>query len=245
MPLASTQGFVLGCTPFNEQDRLVHLFTIDKGTIRAIAPGSMKVRNRFGSLFELFTEGEFQYYWQENRELITISRGEILRSFFSTVSKPDNIFYFYLIAEILQKFIPPNHRDNRLYRLVNAVLTHSSEGIDVTLALLYFLVWVLKIEGMMFDPRICYNCYSHDIEQAWMKSDFQGILCRECKTTENIILVNEDLQFLKWTEHHSPKELAIWKEKIDTSKLIRGFTRKIEFHAESTLKSAQYLTEFT
>jgi len=51
MPLASTQGFVLGCTPHNEQDRLVYLYTQDKGIIRAIAPGSMKAKNRFGSLF--------------------------------------------------------------------------------------------------------------------------------------------------------------------------------------------------
>jgi recombinational DNA repair protein (RecF pathway) len=74
MPIAAAQAFVLGSSPLKEQDRLIHLLTLDRGILRAMAPGSLKFKNRFGSLFELFTEGEFHYYWQENKDLITISK---------------------------------------------------------------------------------------------------------------------------------------------------------------------------
>jgi len=117
MPNASTRAFVLGTSPFNEQDKLVHLLTFDRGILRAIAPGALKNRNRFGSLLELFTEGEFQYYWKEDKEMITLSKGDIVKSYFNTVSEPQNIFYFYLVSEILLKFIPYNHRDKRIYRV--------------------------------------------------------------------------------------------------------------------------------
>jgi len=244
MPIASTQAFVLGSSPLKEQDRLIHLLTINRGVLRAMAPGSFKVRNRFGSLFELFTEGEFHYYWQENKDLITISKGEIIHSYFNIVSDPQNIFYFYMMAEVLLKFIPFNHKDKRLYRLLHTILTHRREGIAMNLLLLYFFIWVLRIEGMMFNPRFCYNCYGKNIKQAWFKTDFRGILCRDCKTNENLVLAHEDLLFITWTEKNSPKSLDDWQDRIDAANLVRAFKKKIEYHGECSLKSSQYLPEF-
>ena len=209
-----------------------------------MAPGSLKFRNRFGSLFELFTEGEFHYYWQENRDLVTISKGEAVNSYFNIVSDPANIFYFYMAADVFFRFVPFNQADNRLYRLVHAILTNRKEGVEMNLLLLYFLLWVLRIEGMMFNPQLCYNCYTKELSHAFFKSDFRGILCQRCKTDETLELRSEDLRFIHWTEKNSPRDLGIWKDKIDTAHLIRAFTRKIEYHGECSLKSAQYLAEF-
>ncbi len=244
MPNAATQAFVLGTAPFNEQDKLVHLLTVNRGTLKAIAPGALKNRNRFGSLLELFTEVEFQYYWKEDKELVTLSKGDLVKSYFTTVSSPENIFYFYLVSEVLLRFVPYNHRDNRIYRLVRALLETREQGVEMNRLLLYFLIWILRIEGMMFNPGICHNCFEKNIRQAWVRIDFRGILCSKCKTTENRILSNDDLQFIKWTEKHAPKELEVWKDKIDESKLIRLFKQKIEYHGEMALKSSQYLPQF-
>jgi DNA repair protein RecO (recombination protein O) len=244
MPLAAAQAFVLGASPLSEQDRTVYLLTLERGIMRAIAPGALKVKNRFGALFELFTEGDFHYYWKENREIATISKGEIINSYFTIVSDPKNIFYFYLAADVLLHFIPYDHADKRLYRLVHSILSHCREGVEINLLTLYFLIWVLRIEGMMFKTQICYNCYSQDIKYAWFKKDFQGILCPRCHTGETIRLDPGELQMIRWTEKNSPAQLSIWKDKIDTAKLIRAFTRKIEYHGECTLKAAQYLSEF-
>ena len=65
MPLASTQALILGSFPINEQDKLTQLLTTDRGILKAVAPGALKSNNRFGSLLELFTEGNFIYYWNE------------------------------------------------------------------------------------------------------------------------------------------------------------------------------------
>ena len=107
MPQASTLALVLSSTPLNEQDKLVSLLTAERGLLKAVAPGAAKMKNRFGSLLELFTAGEFHYYWHEDKELATLSKGEIKKSFFPVVSAAENVFYFYLMAEIVLKFIPP------------------------------------------------------------------------------------------------------------------------------------------
>ncbi len=244
MPLASTEAFILGNTPTGEQDRLVYLLTEEKGILKAIAPGSLKSKNRFGSLFELFTEGEFHYYWQENRDHITISKGEIIHSYFNVVSNPKSIFYFYLISDVLLKFIPRSNKDTRLYRLLNTILLHCEMGVAPDLLLLYFLLWVLRIEGMMFKPYICYNCYTRNMPKAWFRTDYRGILCEKCRTDEKYSLEGIELQFIYWTEKNPPKDLEIWTNEIDIPKLIRSFTKKIEYHGECSLISTQYLSEF-
>jgi len=244
MPIASTRAFVLGNSPLKEQDRIIHLLSSDRGIIRALAPGSLKFKNRFGSLFELFTEGEFHYYWQENKDLVTISKGEVINSYFNIVSDPANIFYFYLMADIFSRFVPINQSNNKLYRLLHAILIHRKGGVDMNLLLLYFLLWLLRIEGMMFNPRICHNCYAKNLQQAWIKTDFRGILCKRCRTNETLKLEMEDLYFIKWTEKNSPQTIGEWRDRIDSAQLIRTFIKKIEYHGEFTLISSQYLKEF-
>ena len=56
MPIGSTQAFVLSAAPLNEQDKLVFLLTVEKGILKAVAPGALKAKNRFGALLELFTD---------------------------------------------------------------------------------------------------------------------------------------------------------------------------------------------
>lgn len=94
MPQACTSALVLSSIPFQEQDKLVCLLTSNCGLLKAVAPGAAKMKNRFGSLLELFTAGDFFYYWNEEKELATLTKGEIRQSFFpwSRRRKTSSIF---------------------------------------------------------------------------------------------------------------------------------------------------------
>ncbi len=165
MPQASTSALVLSTSPLNEQDKLVCLLTANHGLLKAVAPGAAKMKNRFGSLLELFTAGDFFYYWHEEKELATLSKGEIRQSFFAVVSAAENVFYFYLIAEIVLKFIPQNQRDDRLYKLLLAILRGRENKFAMDWLLLYFLVWFLRNEGLLFNPERCANCSGPGLDQ--------------------------------------------------------------------------------
>ncbi len=243
MPLSSTKGLVLGSSLINEQDKLVYLLTLDRGIIRAIAPGAARARNRFGSLFELFTAGDFQYYWNEEKERITLTQGEITWSFFPVVSRPENIFYFYLVAEIVLKLVPFDHRDRRIYRLLMTILKTREEGAKIDFLVLYFLIWILKIEGLLFQADVCANCQARDLRRAWIRDDFRGILCPECKRNERLMLGGNDLRFIRWALTHSPAQWKNWIGAVPAASLIRLLIRQIEYHGEFTLKTTLYLPE--
>jgi DNA repair protein RecO (recombination protein O) len=244
MPLSSTKALVLGSSLINEQDKLVFLLTPGRGIIRAIAPGAARGKNRFGSVLELFTAGDFQYYWNEEKERITLTQGEITRSFFPVVSRPENIFYFYLMAEIVLKFVPHHHRDHRHYRLLLAILKTREEGAKIGILLVYFLVWILKIEGLLFPPDACSNCQNRDLPRAWVREDFRGILCPECRRNESLTLSGEDLRFIRWALTHSPTQRETWVDAASPARLVRLLIRQIEYHGEFTLKSIFYLPEY-
>jgi DNA repair protein RecO (recombination protein O) len=244
MPLESSAAFVLGTSPLNEQDKIVHMLTEDRGILKAVAPGAFKSGNRFGAKLELFSEARFFYYWREERELITLSKAEMIRSHFEMVSRAENVFYFYLIAEVTQKMVPHNQKDQRVFRLIRAVLSAGSEGRAMADILLYFLVWLLRIEGMMFKPRLCYNCFKRDIDQAWIRTDFRGILCGNCRTDEREMLGRSELEYIDWTQRHGPEEVGEWQGRLNTRKLISQMIRKMAHHGECGFSSTRYLPGF-
>jgi len=244
MPQASILGLVLATSPLNEQDKLVSLLTSERGLLRAVAPGAAKIKNRFGSLLELFTEGEFQYYWREDKELVTLGKGEIRKSCFPLVSAAENVFYFYLLAEIVLKSMQPDHGDARVYNLLKAVLAAREAGQAMDWLLLYFLVWLLRSEGLLFNPRRCSNCGARGLERAWVRSDYRGLLCAACRQGEPLALDREELDYIAWTAGHAPGLSAAWSGCFDPAPLIRIMTGKIEYHGEFSLQSRLYLREF-
>jgi DNA repair protein RecO (recombination protein O) len=244
MPQASTSALVLSTTPLNEQDKLVFLLTASHGLLKAVAPGAAKMKNRFGSLLELFTAGDFYYYWHEEKELVTLANGEIRESFFSEVSAAQNVFYFYLLAEIVLKFIPLNQRDNRIYKLLLAVLRARKNKLAMDWLLLYFLVWFLRNEGLLFNPSQCSNCSAAGLSRAWVRGDYRGLLCANCKTNERLALNREELTYINWTKRHHPSDAEVWKGRFLPAPLIRLLVGKIEYHGEFSLQSSRYLPEF-
>jgi DNA repair protein RecO (recombination protein O) len=244
MPQASTLALVLSNSPLHEQDKLITLLTADRGLLKAVAPGAAKLKNRFGSLLELFSEGEFNYYWHEDKELVTLSKGELIKSFFPVVSAAENVFYFYLMAEIVIKSIPLNHQDTRIYKLLSAILRSREKKLAMDWLLLYFLVWLLRGEGLLFNPQRCSNCANRDFVRAWLRNDYRGLLCPACKTNERQSLSKEELTYIHWTATHAPDDPRTWDGCFAPAALIRIMVSKIEYHGEFSLQSRRYLPEF-
>lgn len=243
MPLESAEALVIGSYVFNEQDKIVHLLTSGKGIQKIVAPGSSKGKNRFGSLLELFTEGEFFFYRKEDRELATLSKGDVITSYFDTVSEPGRIFYFYLIAEIVMKFVPSNFNTERLYKLIKSVLNSSREGMEMKYLILYFMVWILRIEGMMFEAGRCHKCNSQHNIKTWVVQDFRGVVCEKCRNGEDLLLEKKGADFLEWTKRKSASEMFKTLSSEEYKKMFRILKNKIEYHGEFNMNSSRYLVD--
>jgi DNA repair protein RecO (recombination protein O) len=74
-----TEAIVLRSMRFSEADRILHLYTADRGRIGAIAKGVRKTKSRFGARLEPLSHVELMLH-QGSGELQTITGVELLRS---------------------------------------------------------------------------------------------------------------------------------------------------------------------
>ena len=87
MALITTDAIVLRTYNLAEADRIVLCLTRSAGLVRAVAKGARRMKSRFGAALEPFTLIKLAFYEKENRELVSMSQAEILKSRFDLASQ--------------------------------------------------------------------------------------------------------------------------------------------------------------
>ena len=160
MPLHKTEAFLLRTYALKEADKICVFLTREDGKVRGVAHGARKIRSRFGSALEPFTEVSLSYFQHEGRELVSVSSCDILRSHFERGARDvATASAFSYMAELLTEFLPEHEPNERLYRLVQATL-EAIEGdeSDLGQVLRYFESWLLKLVGFFPDISRCAVC---------------------------------------------------------------------------------------
>jgi DNA repair protein RecO (recombination protein O) len=72
-----TEAVVLRSIRFGEADRILHLFTLERGRIGAIAKGARRTRSRFGARLEPFSHVELLLH-EGRGELLTVTGADLV-----------------------------------------------------------------------------------------------------------------------------------------------------------------------
>src|SRR2546423_1166864 len=75
----TTQAVVLRSIRFGEADRVLHVYTADRGRVGAVAKGVRKTKSRFGGRLEPLSHVELQLH-QGTGELQTVTGAELTHS---------------------------------------------------------------------------------------------------------------------------------------------------------------------
>ena len=182
MAVFESEALILRTYNFAEADKIVVCLTREAGVIRGVAKGCRKLKSRFGAALEPFTLAKLTYYQKENQELASISTAEIVTSHFDLSSHAETLTGLAYMGDLVLEFSPPQHVNERLYRMVKACLEAISQSQhDMPLILRYFEVWLLKLEGYLPDLGRCADCglVFDDGRVAFLASDL-SFRCREC-----------------------------------------------------------------
>jgi DNA repair protein RecO (recombination protein O) len=187
MPLHDAQALVLRTYKLAEADKICVLLTRQSGKLRGVAYGARKMRSRFGSSLEPFTEVSITYFEKEGRELVSISNAEIVRSHFKDASRSVEagaaMSYF---SDLLCEFLPDHEPNETIYRLVAATLDAFGEGRDLESLVRYFEVWLLKLAGFYPDLRTCAACGAGAYDgEIWLSSDGSP-RCADCSGSRGV-----------------------------------------------------------
>jgi DNA repair protein RecO (recombination protein O) len=160
MPLHETEAFVLRTFTLKEADKVCVFFTREAGKVRGVAHGARRLRSRYGASLEPFTEVTLVYYQKENKDLVSVSSCEIIRSQFQEGMSSELLGVLHYMAELVLEFVPDHEQNVRVYKLIAAILNalRSAPKTQLPPLVRYFEIWMLKLAGFFPDWNRCALC---------------------------------------------------------------------------------------
>lgn len=159
MNLVTTDAIILRSYNLAEADRIVVCLTQQVGLVRAVAKGARRMKSRFGAALEPFTLVRLDFYEKENRDLVTLSRAEIVKSNFDLAAKLEVAEVLGYMAELIGEFAPPHEANEKLFRMVKACVEALAASPDsAKVVLRYFEIWLLRLAGSFPDVGSCVVC---------------------------------------------------------------------------------------
>lgn len=191
MALVETEGLILKSYSLAEADKIVVLLTQREGLVRGVAKGAKRLKSRFGGGLEPFSIVDITYFQKEERELVSITQIELIKSFFDVAGDPIFLQKFAYLSELLVNFAPPHDPNERLYRMAKICLETAAERPQsLESVAFYFELWVLRLNGYLPDWSVCDVCKTTlaQSEDANLQINFQ-LQCRRCQKTKGGLTV--------------------------------------------------------
>jgi DNA repair protein RecO (recombination protein O) len=213
MPLIETESLVLKTYNLAEADRIVVFLTRDHGVVRGVAKGAKRLKSRFGSTLELFSEIDLSYFQKEERELVSIQKAELSNSYFSEAADPAFLNTFSYISDLLLQFTPPSDPNERLFRMMKACLAAASRDRSGLPAIqLYFELWLLRLGGYLPDWSWCDDCKTAfgPQDEASLRGGFQ-LHCDRCRKSSGVMQVSpRHREMFRTIQTLPPKDFITW-----------------------------------
>ena len=182
MSLCSSEALILRTYDLGNADKIVVAFTRIYGKLRGVAQGARRLKSPFSGRLERFHWVEMIFLEKEGQELVKIDRVELLHAFATNLTEYRSFLQLSLMAELLFETTPDREPNDPLFRLLVLVLEEMQDLTRSDVALLYFLVWYLKISGLFPPIKSCAHCGLSllDASRVFYPIDLQSFYCSSC-----------------------------------------------------------------
>jgi DNA repair protein RecO (recombination protein O) len=111
----TTEAVVLRSFRLGEADRVLHLYTLDRGRVGAVAKGIRKTKSRFGARLEPLSHVELLLH-QGSGELQTVTGVQLLHSHRAAREQPYRLGVGLVAAEAMLRLFPEQEANERAFR---------------------------------------------------------------------------------------------------------------------------------
>lgn len=186
MPRARLQrvdGVVLRRFNYSEADRILVLYTQERGKVRAIAKGVRRPTSRLAGHLELFSRGEILL--SQGRELDVVSQVLLKDPHAGLRTDIERTAQAFVIAELIDAGTPDAHPQPELYHTLLASLDAIEKHPRPDLAALQSQVHLLARFGFRPELQRCVQC-REELQPVdnWLAPERGGVLCPDCALKE-------------------------------------------------------------
>ncbi len=154
--LYRTDALILRRTDFGEADRLLTVYTPERGKVRLLAKGVRKMSSRKSGHVELFMLTNMLV--ARGRTWDIVSQAEIVEPYRYLREDLDKTSHAYYLAELIDRFTEEHDPNNPLFELSVLTLAHLEHLADPFMALRYFELHVLTLTGYQPQLHFCVIC---------------------------------------------------------------------------------------
>ena len=202
------EAVVLRHADWGEADRMLTLYTRERGKVRAIAKGARKIRSRKAGHLEPFTRVSLQL--AKGRDLLIVTQADSLEVYHALGEDLVKTGYAAYVVELLDRFTYEDESENfAIYRLLTEILGRIASEADPWLAIRYYEVRLLDLLG--FRPHLfeCANCGEEirAVDQFFSPAAC-GVSCPKCGTGLPGVW-NVSVEALKYFRYFQRSEYAI------------------------------------
>jgi len=244
MPTYRAEGIVIKRIDYSESDRILTLFTKNRGKISALAKGVKKPTSRKGGHIDLLNHSIFSI--AEGRSLGIITEVETVDPFASIKNDLGKSSLGYYMAEFINEFAQERQVNYSLFRLFLMALgfLNEVEGEHGLLLVRSFELKALQVLGFAPEMRVCSICGE---PLSWRSTntfspEAGGAVCARCSSKGGLALEPGSLRFLREISSYSWRKICRLDLKEipinEAGILIQSY---IEYILEKRLKSTELL----
>ena len=170
----------------SESDKIIVMYSKDKGLIKGVAKGVKKPKSKLGARMDLLVANKLMLY--KGRNLDRICQADVLNTFNKTRRDMDKIFYSMYISEVVSNFgLEDDPCSKEIYDLLYKALEKISDAEtkeEILIAVIKFQLKMMQISGFGIEFESCLCCREPiGEENMYFSSRMGGVVCEKCNET--------------------------------------------------------------
>jgi len=174
------EAIVIKKIKLGEADRILTLYTPDRGKIEGVAKGVRKTKSKMAGHLELLTYSQIRL--ARGRNLDTIIGSQTIESFMALKNDLWLTSCGLYCGELINQFTVAHVAIPNLFKLFLDTLQHISEAVNTDLTMRYFELNLMDMAGYRPQLQECVSC--HKVlkpEINYFDCKAGGIICPSCK----------------------------------------------------------------
>lgn len=180
-----TEAVVLRSFRLGEADRVLHLYTLDRGRVGAVAKGVRRTKSRFGARLEPLSHVALMLH-QGSGELQTVTGVDLVRAHHTAREDYYRLSVGLIGAEAMLRLFSEQEANERAFTAVTRFLDllddlpHRADRPALDPLALSFQLKLLWLSGYLPHLKSCAECGADDASLVGYSPRAGGAVCRAC-----------------------------------------------------------------
>ena len=192
-----TEAVVLRSLRLGEADRILHLYTAERGRVSAVAKGIRKTKSRYGARLEPLSHVAIQLH-QGTGELQTVTGVDLISSHSAVRDQTYRLNVGLIGAEAMLRLFTEQEQNERAFTALVRFLDvlddspHAAERPTLDPLALAFQLKLLWLSGYLPHLTSCAECGATDTTLVGYSPRAGGAVCRACANKTEALSLSPD-----------------------------------------------------